>query len=724
MQKRKIKIALAGNPNCGKTSIFNALTGAHQKVGNYPGVTVEIRTGHLHYNDYDIEIIDLPGTYSLTAYSEDEKVARDYIIDYDPDVIINVVDSGNLERNLYLTTQLLELERDIIIDLNMWDEAHKLGIDIDTDKMSRLLGTPIIKTVGHRGSGAAGLVKAAIELFEDRSNHHRHAPVTYGSHIEDLVVDLTTNIARCKSCAARCPSQRWLAVKLLEGDLQTESKFIRDHAELERLRKSIRKKVRHVRKATGEDPETILSDGRYGYVTGILKEVMRHSRGDRMRQSRQIDNVLTHRIFGYPIFLVLIWMIFQATFMIGNYPMEWIDTGVNLLGSRVDAFLPQGIFSDLIVDGIIAGCGSVLVFLPNIMILFLGISVLEDSGYMARAAFLMDRVMHSLGLHGKSFIPMIMGFGCSVPAIMATRTLESERDRKMTILLVPLMSCSARLPVYVLFAGAFFGQSAGNVIFILYIFGVVVAVGVAQILRKTLFRQEVAPFVMELPPYRIPTVKSIFMHMWERANVYLKKIGGIILVASIIIWLLGYFPRTDNYSQDYQRQITALENTLDNQNLDEQSREVMETQIGMLNASMSREEIQYSFIGRMGAMVSPIVEPLGFNWQLGVSLITGFVAKEIVVSTLGVLYQIGDEVNDESLGLIDALKEGESRISPLVALAFMVFVLLYTPCIGTIVAIRREAGTRMMFLSIFYQLFLAWMFAFIVYQGGKMLGLG
>ncbi len=724
MQRPRIKIALAGNPNCGKTSIFNALTGAHQKVGNYPGVTVEIRIGTISFNGYDVEIVDLPGTYSLTAYTEDEKVARDYIMDYDPDVIINVVDSGNLERNLYLTTQLLEMERDIIIDLNMWDEAHKLGIDIDTDKMSRLLGAPIIKTVGHRGSGAAGLIRAAIELKENRSEHHRHAPVTYGSHIEDLVVDLASNISKCKSCVAGCPSRRWLAVKLLEGDLQTESKFIRDREELENLRKSIRKKVRHVRRATGEDPEAILSDGRYGYVSGILKEVMSRSRGDRMRQSRQIDNVLTHRIFGYPIFLLLIWLIFQATFVIGSYPMEWIDIGVAWLGGQVDSILPQGIFSDLVVDGIIAGCGSVLVFLPNIMILFLGISVLEDSGYMARAAFLMDRVMHSLGLHGKSFIPMIMGFGCSVPAIMATRTLESERDRKMTILLVPLMSCSARLPVYVLFAGTFFGAAAGNIIFLIYILGIIVAVGVAQVLRKTLFRQEVAPFVMELPPYRVPTVKSIFMHMWERANVYLKKIGGIILVASVVIWMLGYFPKPESYSQDYNAQISSVENELADLESNQQYRETLEQQISYLNTAKSREEIEHSFIGQMGGLISPLVEPLGFNWRLGVSLITGFVAKEIVVSTLGVLYQIGDNADHESRGLTDALRAGEGAISPLAALAFMVFVLLYTPCIGTVVAIRREAGTRMMFFSIFYQLFLAWTFAFIIYQGGRVLGLG
>ncbi|HER00011.1 MAG TPA: ferrous iron transport protein B [candidate division Zixibacteria bacterium] len=721
MAKKKIRVALAGNPNSGKTSIFNALTGAHQKVGNYPGVTVEKRVGYASYNGYELEFVDLPGTYSLNAYSTDEKVARDFLIDFKPDVVINVIDSGNLERNLYLTTQLLELECDIIIDLNMWDEAQRMGIHINTSKLSRLLGAPIVTTIGHRGSGTADLLRAAVDLVENRHLDHRHAPVTYGSHIEDLVVDLTRNIEKCKSCEL-CPSKRWLAVKLLEGDIKTESKFIRDTNELDKLQKSIRKKVRHVKRATGEDPEVILTDGRYGYISGIMKEVVTHKTGDRMRQSRQIDAILTHRFLGYPIFLFLIWLVFQATFVIGNYPMEWIEYGVSILGSAVDNMLPDGFINDLIVDGAIAGSGSVLVFLPNIMILFLGIAALEDSGYMARAAFLMDRLMHALGLHGKSFIPMIMGFGCNVPAIMATRTLESERDRIMTILLIPLMSCSARLAVYVLFAGAFFGAMAGNVIFAIYLLGIAAAVGIAQILRKTLFRQEVAPFVMELPPYRIPTIKSVVIHMWERASIYLKKIGGIILIASVIIWLLGYIPKPEEYSQDYGTRIENLQLQLERAAASEQEEQQIRQELSDLQAGKSSEEIQFSYIGRIGKGVEPAIEPLGFDWRLGVSLITGFVAKEIVISTLGVLYQIGEEETEESTGLTDALRDPRSNITPLTSLAFMVFVLLYTPCIATILAIKREAGLKIMFLSVAYQLILAWSMAFVVYQGGKLLG--
>jgi ferrous iron transport protein B len=402
--------------------------------------------------------------------------------------------------------------------------------------------------------------------------------------------------------------------------------------------------------------------------------------------------------------------------------MEWIESGVSALGNVIDNIIPAGFINDLLVDGVIAGCGSVLVFLPNIMILFLGIAALEDSGYMARAAFLMDRLMHALGLHGKSFIPMIMGFGCNVPAIMATRTLESERDRIMTILLIPLMSCSARLAVYVLFAGAFFGAMAGNVIFAIYLLGIAAAVGIAQILRKTLFRQEVAPFVMELPPYRIPTIKSVFMHMWERASIYLRKIGGIILIASVIIWLLGYIPKPEEYSRDYRSLIENLQSQLETEAVSEPEQLQIKHKIATIQASKSSEEVQHSFIGRIGKGIEPAIEPLGFDWRLGVSLITGFVAKEIVISTLGVLYQIGEEESEESIGLTDALRDPKNNITPLTSLAFMVFVLLYTPCVGTILAIKREAGIKIMLLSVAYQLILAWSMAFIVYQGGKLLG--
>ncbi|MEW5925143.1 MAG: ferrous iron transport protein B [Candidatus Zixiibacteriota bacterium] len=750
---RQIKIALVGNPNSGKTSIFNCLTGARQKVANFPGVTVEKRVGHRTYNDYDIIFVDLPGTYSLTAYSLDEKVARDYIINEDPDLIINVIDSGNLQRSLYLTMQLIEMGVDLVLDMNMWDEVLEAGIEIDTEKLSRLLGAPVVKTIGSRSQGIEHLLETAIDMIENghdsndkhdkydrqgekhhkkhhkkhhdgprkarrkhhrRQMHHRHPPVSYGPKLDDVVNTLSEEVKHCCHGCRGCGNPRWLAIKLLEGDQEIKERCIPSEKERPTLVNQLQHSVDHIRTTTNEDPEIIITEGRYGYVAGIVREVMRQPLKDRMMLSEHIDNILTHRYFGYPIFLVIMWLIFQATFKIGQFPMEWIDHGVVMLQGLMANILPAGVFANLIIEGIIGGVGSVIVFLPNIVILFLGISVLEDSGYMARAAFLMDKLMHFLGLHGKSFIPMLIGFGCGVPAIMSTRTLESPRDRILTILIIPLMSCSARLPVYVLFTGAFFGAAAGNVIFSIYLIGILMAVLIARLMRKTILKGDSLPFVMELPPYRYPTTRSIGIHMWERTRVYLKKMGGIILIASIILWGLGHFPRKSDYAVDYDSEIahySFMESDYSSQKISE------------LEAARATEDLQYSFIGRLGGIIEPIVEPLGFNWQMGVSLITGFVAKEVVVSSLGVLYHIGAEHGEESESLIGELRNPANGVTKLIAYAFMIFVLLYTPCVATIAAIRREAGWRWMWFSVLFQSILAWVTAFIIFQGGRLLGL-
>jgi ferrous iron transport protein B len=732
-ERHQIKIGLAGNPNSGKTSIFNGLTGAHQKVGNFPGVTVEKRVGYKKYGKYDIQFVDLPGTYSLAAYSLDEKVAREFIINERPDLIINIVDSCALERSLYLTLQLMEMEVDLVVALNMWDEAVEAGLDILTSKLSQLLGAPVVKTIGSRGQGVDKLLQTAINLIEKehhpekvsgrrkhrqherrrRKRMHRHPPVSYGPRIDDVMIGLTDEVRRCKGCSA-CGNPRWLAIKLLEGDQEIQTRCIADVSASKELTARLKESVDHIKATTNEDPEAVITEGRYGYAAGIVREVMKRPFADRMQQSNHIDYLLTHKFFGYPIFLAIMWLIFQATFTLGQYPADWIDLGVGWLQTQMTVLIPEGIIARLIIDGIIGGVGSVIIFLPNIVILFMGVAILEDSGYMARAAFLMDRLMHYLGLHGKSFIPMLMGFGCNVPAIMATRTLESHRDRILTILIIPFMSCSARLPVYVLFAGAFFGTAAGNVIFSIYLLGIAIAIVAARLLAKTILRGESIPFVMELPPYRWPTWKSVAIHMWERSKIYLKKMGGVILIASIILWALGYFPQKTEYSRDYEQAISGLKTSSDASAAE---------QIQQLEQARAAEELEYTFIGHLGYIVMPVVEPLGFNWQMGVSLLTGFVAKEVVVSSMGVLYSLGEDKNEESETLIKTLQSPESGVNGLAAYAFMVFVLLYTPCIVAVITVKREIGWRWMLFSVFFQLVLAWVMAFIIFQGGILIGL-
>ena len=708
--KGSLRVALAGNPNSGKTSIFNAMTGARQQVGNWPGVTVEKKSGTLTHRGYEITVVDLPGTYSLTAYSVEERVARSFLIDERPDVVIHVVDSGNLSRNLYLTVQLLELGLDLVLDLNMWDEFEASGAELDLEKLHRMTGAPIVSTVGHRGDGVPALLDAAVDLAEEREEHHRHVPISYGPHVDDVLAAVDETLEAHPETLHGHP-RRWAAIKLLERDPEVARLFADDGEGSRAVRDAVEAASRHIEVATGADAEKVISEGRYGYIEGALRESLTEPHADRMELSRRIDGVFTNRLLGYPIFLAFMWVLFQATFRLGAYPMRWIGALAERLSSDLGAVLPESLLSELAIDGVLGGVGSVIVFLPNIMILFLGVALLEDSGYMARAAFLMDRLMHGLGLHGKSFIPMIMGFGCSVPAVMAARTLESERDRVLTILLVPLMSCSARLPVYLLIAGTFFAERAGTVIFVVYVIGILAALGIGRLLAATIFRSAPAPFVMELPPYRLPTARGILIHTWERSKVYLQKVGGVILVASIVLWFLGTFPLPPELPEDQASEIAFLRS---------EGTEVALEKAAALEALAASRRVENSYIGRAGRAMAPVIEPLGFTWQMGVALGTGFVAKEVVVSTLGVLYQTGAE----GASLSAKLRSTASGITPLAAFTYMVFVLLYTPCVVTVAAVRREAGARWMWFSVGYQLALAWIVSFGIYQIGRLAGLG
>ncbi len=664
-----VTVALAGNPNAGKSTIFNQLTGARQKVGNWPGVTVEKKEGELKKDGLLLKFVDLPGIYSLSAYSLEEVIARNFIINERPDVILNIVDASNLERNLYLTVQLMELGRPIVVVLNMIDLAKSKGIYVNAEVLSRLLGVPVVPTVGTKGLGMEELLEVVVEVV---SGKRRARPVNifYGRELEEAIEELTELLDR-KSLAEKA-LLRWTAVKLLEGDREVISKT-NDEEVLEKVRELSER----IRSVFDESPETLIVEARYGFIAGVVREAVRVSAISRRTLSDKLDDILTHRVLGFPIFVLFMYLLFYLTFKLGAYPVAWLESGFEFLEGVLKERLPEGLLSDLLVDGVVAGVGGVLVYLPNILLLFLGISLFEDTGYLARAAFIMDRVMHSLGLHGKSFIPLLMGFGCNVPAIMATRTLENPRERLLTILINPLMSCSARLPVYVLFAGTFFKGSETQVVFGMYALGIVLAALVARFFGRFLIKEEDSPFVLELPPYRLPTLKGLLLHMWDKTRVYLRKMGGVILVASVVLWFLSAFPRTDS----------------------------------------SPPDVGDSYIGRLGRLVEPILSPLGFDWRMSVALASGFVAKEVVVSSLGVLYKAGDE---GTLGEI--LKN--SGMTPAVALGFMAFVLLYVPCVGTLAAIWKETGSlKFPLLNVAYQFLLAWSVSFIVVKVASFFGL-
>jgi ferrous iron transport protein B len=725
MREKNLTIALAGNPNSGKTTIFNRLTGTRQKVGNWPGVTVEKKEGLIQRNGYILKIVDLPGTYSLTPFSMEEIVARDFILDERPDVVINIIDASNLERSLYLATQIRELDCKVLFALNMADLARSRGMKIDADKLSELLNVPVVFTVGNRNEGIDHLLDSAIELIESDAVPSRRRRVKYSKDIETCIQTLK-NMLDEASRESLPYNSRWMAIKLLENDKIVKER-ISEHPTLngETLLEEVRRCRELLMDRYNDDPEIVMTDERYGFIAGIIKSAVTTSSRQRVDISRHIDLVLTNRFLGFPIFILFIWAMFQLTFSVGAYPMEWIENGVGWIHLVGEQLLPEGLLKELLLDGIVAGVGSVIIFLPNILILFFCIAIFEDSGYMARAAFLMDRLMHLIGLHGKSFIPMLMGFGCNVPAIMATRTLENEKDRILTILISPFMSCSARLPIYIVLAGTFFAHQAGTLIFSIYLMGIVMAILTGRFLRLIAFKGSDAPFVMELPPYRMPMLKSLLIHMWDRSKMFLKKMGGVILVGSVIIWVLSAFPRHVDYAKDYTGQIenlkTAYARKIDTASvpMKEELQSERDAGVNRLQKERQMEKIEKSYMGRIGKVMVPLFEPIGIDWRGSIALLTGFVAKEIVVSTMGVLYAVEAEDSDALRAALIA-----SSMTPLSALAMMVFVLLYVPCLATVAVIRRETGSlKWTVFSVVYNTAVAWGMAFIIYQGGKLIGL-
>ncbi len=677
--KKKINVALIGNPNSGKTSLFNEASGSREHVGNYGGVTVDAKHGSLRYRGYEFDIYDLPGTYALSAWSPEEVYVRRHITDKTPDVIINVVAASNLERNLYLTTELIDMNMPLVVALNMYDELEEGGARLDHELLGRLLGVPMVPTVSKSGKGIDGLFDRVIAVYEGEPGISRHIHINHGPAIEAAVANLSAEL-RKESALSDNYTVRYLALKLLEGDKEIEG-FLSECSDYPAWAQMRDGEVARIEKELGEDIETAVANEKYGFIAGALKETYSPGRRDRERTTNMIDSLVTHKFWGYPIFFLFMWIMFEATFSLGAYPMGWIESGVSALGGWVNGVMADGPLKDLIADGIIGGVGGVLVFLPNILILYLFISFMEDSGYMARAAFIMDKVMHRIGLHGKSFIPLIMGFGCNVPAIMSTRTIESRSSRIITILINPFISCSARLPVFILIAGTFFPAHAGAVLFGLYLLGILAAVFTARLLRSSFFKKDDTPFVMELPPYRLPTVKSTIRHMWEKAVLYLRKMGGLILVASVCVWFLSYFPRQADPAVQHEN----------------------------------------SYIARAGKFCEPVVRPLGLNWKAGVALLTGAVAKEVTVSTLGVLYADAGDTATDSAALSRKLTEidpatGRPDFDHASALAFLVFVLLYFPCIASLAAIKQEAGIKWALFSMAYNTLLAWVLAFGVYR--------
>jgi ferrous iron transport protein B len=670
-----IEVALVGNPNCGKTSIFNLASNSREHTGNYAGVTVEAKIAEIRLNNQNFQITDLPGTYSMSAFSPDEMFVRDQLLLEHPDVVINVIDASNLERNLYLTTQLIDMDLPVVIALNMYDELEKSGDKLDHEYLGKMLGIPVIPTVGIKGSGIEGLFRKVTEVMQGKDSIVRHIHIPYDPEIEISIKRLQDKLWASPDFSDLF-SSRFLAIKLLERnyDILKSVKAVGNADEVTQLAE---KEITRIEKFYNKDAESLLTDSRYGFISGALREtyIKKKIPPEQTTPTSRIDNILTHKWLGFPIFLLFLWVMFQSTFNLGKYPVQGIEAGVHALSAMLQNALSPGILKDFLIDGIIGGVGGVIIFLPNILILFLFISFMEDTGYMARVAFIMDKLMHLIGLHGKSFIPLIMGFGCNVPAIMATRTIENRGDRLMTMLIIPLMSCSARLPVYILIAGVIFPDQAANVIFGLYLVGIVLSIFMALILRNTLFRSKEAPFVMELPPYRSPRPNAIVKHMWFRSRLYLKKMGGVILIASIVIWALGYFPRIS-----------------DNKSI----------------------QLEGSAIGHIGRAVQPVMAPLGFDWKMSVAVLSGIAAKEVVVSTIGVLYQDGDpNASVQNRMMQSKHTSGKLKGSPVFSLraglAFMLFVLIYVPCIAVLAAIRRESGKwKWSAFMVVYMTFLAW----------------
>ncbi len=731
LKLKTINVAFVGNPNCGKTTIFNRVSGMHEHVGNYSGVTVDAKNAAFNHGGYKINIIDLPGTYSLTAYSPEEIFVRNFIHDEMPDVVVNVIDASNLERNLYLTTQLIDMDIKLVMALNMSDELEKRKDKLDDITLSQMLGIPMSRTVGAKNIGIKSLFNLVVEVFEGNNPIERHIHINYGRCLEKSIIqvqdlikdpanfDLTDKI-----------SSRFLAIKLLEGDKDAIQKIDTCYNAFE-IKSLATERGERIQSYFKESAESAITDAKYGFIHGALKETFKPgNKLDRRDITRIVDGFITNRLYSFPFFIFLMWIMFQATFILGSYPQAWIDSGVGILGSWVYSLMQAGIFRDLLVDGIIGGVGSVISFLPNILILFFFIALMEDTGYMARVAFIVDKIMHKVGLHGRSFIPLLMGFGCNVPAIMATRTIEGRNDRLVTMLINPFMSCSARLPVYVLIISAFFPDHPGNTLFLIYSLGIAMAGIVAWIFKKTLLKARELPFVMELPPYRVPTSFTIVKHMWFKAAMYLKKMAGIILIASVLMWALGYFPRDIDYSRDYEAEKIEVSNkvAIENSASTDSIIILQNTAIKQIVLAQEAERQEKSYIGQLGHFIEPTIRPLGFDWKIGVSLISGMAAKEIVISTMGVLYQTdGDASQSLQQKLQEATyttgpKAGQKVYTPAVALGFLVFVLFYFPCVATLAAIRKESGAwKWAIFALVYTTAIAWVAAFLIYQIGNLL---
>ena len=700
--KNVINVALVGNPNSGKTSIFNALSNSNEHVGNYSGVTVDAKTGSFDYKGYRINLTDLPGTYSIAAYSPEEIYVRRHLFEQMPDIIINSVVASNLERNLYLTTELIDMNLRTVVALNMYDELLASGAKVDYKHLGGMLGIPMIPTVARNNKGLDKLLDTVIELFEGENSTTRHIHINYGHIIEEQIAPISAEMHKAEDLPQQFPVRYW-ALKLLENDKEAV-KQLDNCLEVEKWKSMARSGAKKVEVQMGVDTETAISGAKYGFINGALQETFTPGDKDAQRKTRRIDRLVANRWFGFPMFLLVMWAMFSSVFMLGAYPQEWIESLFGWIGENVATMMPQGAVQDLVVNGIISGIGSVAVFIPQILILYLFISLMEDSGYMARAAFIMDKLMHKMGLHGKSFIPMVMGFGCNVPAIMATRSIESRSSRIITILITPFMSCSARLPVLVLFTGAFFPEHAGLVLMLLYLLGIVVAIITARLLRLAKFHKDETPFVMELPPYRWPTLQATLRHMWEKCAQYIKKIGTVILLSTVVIWFLSYYPRPE---ESAEQRVQSTEQRAESK---EQSFEQIaeEKTISGINEN--------SFIAMLGHAVEPVLAPIGQNWRSSVAIITSIPAKELVVSTLGVLYSSDSDENIKG----DLKNSGDFTSRS--AAAFLVFILLFFPCIATVSAIAHETGSKKWALfSIVYNTVVAWVAAFIVYTVGGLL---
>lgn len=716
-----INIALVGNPNSGKTTLFNFISGSKEKVGNYSGVTVDIKKATFETRGYTFNFYDLPGTYSLTAYSKEEIFVREFIYEQTPDIVINVLDATNLERNLFLTTQLIDMDVRIVAALNMYDELEKKKLYFNRDELAKLLGIPFVPTISSKGIGLENLIDRVIDVFEGKDKVSRHVHINYGKDLEDAINIVRQKIKENKPITDKI-SSRFLAIKLLEKDEQV-SNLLSNYENFEDIQKSTRKEIHKIEILEKEESETIITNAKYSFITGALKETFRDVNQSEKTRSEKIDSVLTHPIFGFPIFTSILFLIFFVTFKLGAYPMEWIDMGVLAFGDFISGLMDAGMLKDLLVNGIISGTGSVLVFLPNILILFLFISLLEGTGYMARAAFIMDKIMHRFGLHGRSFIPMIMGFGCNVPAILATRSMRNRGDRILTMLIIPFMSCSARLPVYILIISAFFDKYQPLYLIGIYAVGIVFAFMTAQILNKTFFRNKETPFVMELPTYRMPTLRNVFYHMWDKTQHYLRKIGTIILIGVVIVWALEYFPRETKNSPVIKQQIQAVEQNT-TINLVER-----EKAVSQLETQLESDRLINSYLGRVGQLIEPAMRPLGFDWKISIALLAGLPAKEIVISTMGVLYQTGDDettVNLQQKLKNEKFENGRRKGQPVftspTALAFLIFILIYFPCIGVVVAIKNESESwKWAIFAVFYTTSLAWIAAFLVYNIGNLI---